>query len=60
MGRVERMIRAVLRRGGQVDACGSCSDAHALTEEARVDGTHRSSMDELTGWTLWADRVVTF
>lgn len=57
---VERMIRAIAQRGGRVGCCGSCSDARALTDEARVDGAHRSSMDELTDWTLWADRVVTF
>ena len=33
----ERMVRAVLQRGGQVGCCGSCSDARALTDEARVD-----------------------
>lgn len=57
---VERMIRAIAQKGGTVGCCGSCSDTRALTEEARVEGAHRSSMDELTDWTLWADRVVSF
>ena len=57
---VERMLRAVLQRGGAVGCCGSCSDARALTDETRMEGAHRSSMDELTDWTLWADRVITF
>jgi len=56
----ERMVRAVVQRGGKVGCCGSCSDARALTDETRVEGAHRSSMDELTDWTLWADRVVAF
>ncbi len=57
---VERMLRAILQRGGAVGCCGSCSDARALTDETRMEGAHRSSMDELTDWTLWADRVITF
>ncbi len=57
---VERMVRAVAQRGGKVGCCGSCSDARGLTDEIRADGAHRSSMDELTDWTLWADRVITF
>ena len=57
---VERMLRAVLQRGGTVGCCGSCSEARALTDETRIEGAHRSSMDELTDWTLWADRVITF
>ena len=57
---IERMLRAILQRGGAVGCCGSCSDARALTDETRMEGAHRSSMDELTDWTLWADRVITF
>jgi uncharacterized protein involved in oxidation of intracellular sulfur len=57
---IERMVRSVTQRGGKVGCCGSCSDARALTEDARVEGAHRSSMDELADWALWADRVITF
>ena len=57
---VERMARSVAQRGGAVGCCGSCSDARALTDQTRIEGAHRSSMDELTDWTLWADRVITF
>ena len=56
---IERMARAVAQRG-RVGCCGSCSDARALTDETRIEGAQRSSMDELTDWTLWADRVITF
>ena len=57
---VERMLRAVLQRGGTVGCCGSCSDTRALTDETCIEGAERSSLDELTDWTLWADRVITF
>jgi uncharacterized protein involved in oxidation of intracellular sulfur len=35
-------------------------DARGLTDELLVDGCRRSSMEELTEWTLWADRVLVF
>lgn len=57
---VERMIRAIVQKGGAAGCCGTCSDARALTDQTRVEGAHRSSMEELTDWTLWADRVLTF
>lgn len=57
---LEVMLGAVTRRGGEVGVCGSCMDARGITEEDLVPGTRRSSMEELTTWTLWADRVVTF
>ncbi|MEX2046388.1 MAG: DsrE family protein [Chloroflexota bacterium] len=57
---LERMVRAITQRGGAVGCCGTCSDARALTDATRVDGAQRSSMEELTDWSLWADRVITF
>ena len=57
---VERMLQAIAQRGGKVGYCGSCSDARGLTDDTRAAGAHRSSMEELADWTLWADKVVTF
>ncbi len=57
---LERMIRAAVRHGAEVALCGTCMDARALAEERLVEGAHRSSLDELADWTLWADRVLTF
>ena len=50
----------LLRRGGEVACCGSCMDARGLADGQLVEGARRSSLDELTDWTLWADKVVTF
>ena len=57
---LEVMLGAVTRRGGEVGVCASCMDARGMAEGDLVSGTRRSSMEELAGWTLWADRVVTF
>jgi len=57
---LERMLAAAIHRGAQVALCGSCMDARAVREEQVVDGARRSNLEELTDWTLWADKVVTF
>ena len=57
---VERMLSAIARRGGEVGVCGSCMDARGLTDAELLEGAGRSSMDQLTEWTLGADRVLTF
>jgi uncharacterized protein involved in oxidation of intracellular sulfur len=57
---LEVMLGAVTRRHGEVGVCGSCMDARGMVDEDLAPGTRRSSMEELTDWTLWADRVVTF
>jgi uncharacterized protein involved in oxidation of intracellular sulfur len=57
---LERMIRAVTRRDGQVGVCGTCMDARGMSDEELTEGTRRSTLDELTDWTQWADRVLIF
>ncbi len=52
------MIRSSARKGASVGCCGTCMEARGLTEDMLVDGAQRSSMEELTAWTLEADKVV--
>lgn len=57
---LERMLRGVVKRGGEVGACGTCMDARGVLDADLLDGVHRSTMETLGRWTLGADRVVTF
>lgn len=57
---LERMLGGVIKRGGQVGVCGSCMDARGLTDSDLTEGALRSSLDELTDWTLEADQVLIF
>jgi len=57
---VERMLRAVIHRGGEVGVCGTCMDARGLTGERLAEGCRRSTLDELTEWTGAADKVLVF
>ena len=57
---VERMLSGLVTKGTQIGACGSCMDARGMIDADLLAGAHRSSMAELTTWTLWADKVVTF
>ena len=54
------MLGAVVRHGGTVGVCGSCMDARGMSVERLVEGVHRSSMEELTEWTQWAEKVLVF
>ncbi len=57
---LERMLRGLTAKEVPIGACATCLDARGLSDADLVDGAHRSSMAELTEWTLWADKVVTF
>lgn len=57
---IEVMLGAVARHGGSVGVCGTCMDARGLAAEAPTEGAKRSTLDELTTWTQWAEKVVVF
>lgn len=56
----ERMLGRVLSAKGSVLMCGTCMDARGLRAEDMVEGTARSTMDELAQATLTADKVLVF
>ena len=54
------MLGMVVRRNAEVGVCGTCMDARGMTDDGMIDGTRRSTLDELSTWTAWADKVITF
>ncbi|HLG04620.1 MAG TPA: DsrE family protein [Gemmatimonadales bacterium] len=57
---LERMLELLTSAGAQVAACGTCMDARGITSEDLVPGARKSTLSELTDWTLWAGKVVVF
>jgi len=57
---IEVMLKTVLKLGGVVGVCASCMDARGIADDDLIEGTHRSSMDELASWTTEAERVFVF
>ena len=57
---LERMLRAVTNRGGEIGVCGTCMDARGISSGELADGSARRTLDELADWTVWADRVLVF
>ena len=54
------MLGMVARHGGEVGVCGSCLDARGIADTDLIEGASRSTMDHLTAWTQWADKVIAF
>jgi uncharacterized protein involved in oxidation of intracellular sulfur len=57
---LEVMLGSVVKHAGVIGVCGTCMDARGIAAEDLMEGSHRSSMDELTQWTTWADKVLVF
>ncbi len=57
---IERMLKAVINKQGQVKACGSCVEARGLETLPLTDGIEVSTMSQLAQWVVEADKVLTF
>ncbi|MBI2251466.1 MAG: DsrE family protein [Armatimonadetes bacterium] len=57
---IGRMLKGLVKRNIPIGVCGTCMDARGLKEEEFIEGVKRSSMDELTDWTIESDKVISF
>lgn len=57
---IERMITSAKKRDIEVGVCGTCIEARGIQEEELHQGAHKSTMEELTEWTIWADKVIVY
>jgi len=57
---IERMLKSIINKGGQVKICGTCADARGIKNLPLIEGAQISTMAELTQWTIESDKVITF
>lgn len=57
---IERMLRSVLNKGGQVSLCSACCGARGIKDITLQERCHISAMSQLAQWTIEADKVLVF
>jgi len=57
---INRMIKVLSARSAEMGVCGTCIDARGITDDELMKGTRRSTLEELTDWTIWADKIISF
>jgi uncharacterized protein involved in oxidation of intracellular sulfur len=57
---LERMLKAVINKGGQVKVCGTCAGARGIKELGLIEGAEITTMSQLAQWVAESDRVLTF
>ncbi|MBI5539086.1 MAG: DsrE family protein [Bacteroidia bacterium] len=57
---IERMLKAVVLKNGQIKICTSCVEARGIKELKFLEGASLSSMTELTKLTMESDKIITF
>ena len=56
----QEMLRHLGSRGVPIAACSTCLEARGIAEESLLEGVRRSTLEELTSWTLTAAKVISF
>lgn len=57
---VERMVKSVVSKGGQIKTCGTCTEARGIKCLGLIEGVEISTMSQLTQWSVEADKVLVF
>ena len=57
---IERMLKLVIRNGGEVKSCGGCSEARGIDKLEFIEGVKLSNMVEFAQWIVECDKVLTF
>jgi uncharacterized protein involved in oxidation of intracellular sulfur len=57
---MEKMLGAMLNKGVEIKACGTCINARGLDIPEFVEGVERGSMKTLVKWIRNSDQVITF
>lgn len=57
---IERMLKAVINKQGQVKTCGTCAEARGIAKLILVEGVEISTMSQLAQWVVESDKVLTF
>ncbi len=57
---IERMLKSVITKGGQVKLCGTCCEARGIKAIPLLEGAEISTMTQLAQWTVESDKVLVF
>lgn len=57
---IERMLKAVIAKGGQVKLCGTCCEARGIKSLPLIEGAEVSTMSQLAQWTVESEKALVF
>lgn len=57
---IERMLKSIIQKGGEVKSCGGCSIARGIDNLTFIEGVKLSNMKEFALWTVECDKVLSF
>jgi uncharacterized protein involved in oxidation of intracellular sulfur len=57
---IEVMLHTAAKLSVEIGVCGTCMNARGISDQELTEGAHRSTLEQLAEWTLWAERTLAF
>jgi len=57
---IERMLKFVTSKGGQVKLCGTCCEVRGIKTTSLLEGVEISTMSQLAEWTVESEKILVF
>ncbi|MBN1423447.1 DsrE family protein [Candidatus Fermentibacteria bacterium] len=57
---IERMLKSIIKKGGEVKSCGGCSEARGIDKLQLIEGIKLSNMKDFAQWIVESDKVIAF
>jgi len=57
---IERMLKSVIHKGGEIQLCGTCCEARGIKSLPLIEGVNVGTMSILAQWTVDADKTLVF
>lgn len=57
---IERMLKAVIAKGGHVKLCGTCCEARGIRSLPLLEGAEVSTLSQLAQWTIESEKTLVF
>ncbi|MDO4626852.1 MAG: DsrE family protein [Pasteurellaceae bacterium] len=57
---VQQALEILTAQGAEVKLCTSCTKARGITHLPLVQGVSVGTLDDVSAWTIWADKIINF
>lgn len=57
---IQQSLEILTSQGAEIKLCTSCTKARGITNLPLVEGITLGTLDDVSAWTLWADKVINF
>lgn len=57
---VERMMKSIIAKGGQVKLCSTCCEARGIKSIPLLEDAEVSTMSQLARWTVESEKILVF